>query len=204
MSLYSIKNPKEIQFLSFARNYYLLIFIPVALFISCTNVDKQCDYCNSFLKESKMFPIPLREAKLLNNGLVADSALFKYQKMHFLTEDEVRKFEDNLFCFLGYTEKELLKNLEGINMTPADQSRWNKVSEIKTMNVYFYVCRSKVRTKNTNSFEEFYPCFGGSHGPGIKDFFLDFKLLNGQHIYCGNYQDSIRLFECIESNEVKE
>ena len=191
--------------LSFSRikTHYLLLIVIVPFLVSCASADTPCDYCKTFINNNNIFPIPLRNAKLLNSSLGSVESVFKYEKRYFLTESEVENLEENLFCFLGYTEKKLLENIEGVNVSSAIHSRSDTASivplETKTINLYFSVCQSKEMSKNDTSVKEFYPCFGSSHGPYIKEFFLDFKLHNGRFIFCGNKQDSIKLKQCNEN-----
>lgn len=185
------------------------VFLIGFLFLMCNTQKKtaiskssksSCSYCDNFLNQY-FIDYPYRQVDKNLHGTelpVKDkSGLSVKDSFLVLTEFEQQMVADNLFCFLG-------KNFDFVdNCFHPRFSRYELptgIDSTKTMiynyNIGNYMTGSKsdyqpIENIESDTIFEFWLIGGGN-------FWLEFTKKNNEFVYTGNFQDTLRMNDCIK------
>lgn len=193
-------------------NYFTAIILS-SIFLSC-NIKKEaysakgaileCSYCDSLFKGGYYVDYPIREVDKNADGdripLVDKSDGIYKDSSHAITEFEMQRTNNSMFCFLGMEETEVDKYFH----PKFRRNIWQTGNDETRIMVYYFELGNFVKNK------------GGGYQPvnednpdgdlefwliGSDDFRLEFKKVDDRFIYSGTMLDSINLRNCMNKEK---
>ncbi len=192
------------------KNILMLCF-PILFLLACINKKKAqdkspplglCSYCDSLNNTLRPFEYPLRVIDKNVEGipLVENTDNTIRDSLNVLTDLEIKKIEDKLFCFIGKTEQKIDAYF------PPEMNRvdWGKDRNGNKKKKYAFNRGNFISTappyQKVEEPQGSATIFSLEGGGNIE---LVLKLVKEEWVFIGTKQDSIRLEHCISKKGIK-